>query len=215
MFFLKYLPFSLHWIIKSNVDKKIKTIIDLGCGDGSFTKDISSGEDWVITGLELYDSSIRQAKKLGIYKHIIRGDITKIPEKIKHKKYDLTLAIQVIEHLNKQQGELALKKWESLARRKIIISTPVGYIKFDRVEKEKDKNKLQKHLSGWSPEEFRQRGYKVYGQGLKIVYGENGLVRKLHPIFWPFLILFSYLLAPVVYQFPKMGAYMIAVKIKI
>lgn len=211
MIFLQYLPFSLHWIVKNNIGGGIKTLIDLGCGDGSFTKDISFGKGWKMTGVELYDDSIKRAQNLGIYDQIIKSDVTELP-KISSKKYDVVMCIQVIEHLSKEAGERVLKEWEKLAKNKIIVATPVGFMKFDRVERKKDKNKLQKHLSGWKPEEFKERGYRVYGQGLKLVYGESGLVRKLPPVFWPFLILLSYLVSPVVYLFPKLGTYMIAVK---
>lgn len=212
MILLDRLPFTLHWIVKKNIGKNVKTIIDLGCGDGSFTKDISYGEKWKITGVELYDDSIKRAEGLKLYEQIVKSDVTAIPRGINKNKYDVVVSIQVIEHLSKKVGEAALQKWENLAKKKVIIATPVGFMKFDRVERKKDKNKLQKHLSGWDPEEFRERGYRVYGQGLKLVYGENGLVRKMHPIFWPFLIVLSYLIAPAVFLFPKLGTYMIAVK---
>lgn len=214
MILLDRLPFTLHWLVKRYIGENVKTVIDLGCGDGSFTKDVSYGKNWKITGIELFDDSIKRAKGLRLYEQIIKSDVTAIPRSIKKNKYDVVLSIQVIEHLKKETGKAVLKEWEDLAKKRVIITTPVGFIKFDRVEREKDKNKLQKHLSGWSPEEFRERGYKVYGQGLKLVYSENGLVRKLHPIFWPFLILLSYLAAPLVLLFPKMGTYMIAVKEK-
>ena len=213
MIFLKYLPFSLHWIIRRSIGNKNKTILDLGCGDGSFTRDISVGEDWQIIGLELYENSIRQAKELMIYNQVLKGDVTRIPRSITSKKYDVVFLSQVIEHLPKSVGELALKRWEKLAKKKMIVTTPVGFMEFDRVEKRgMEENKLQKHLSGWKPEEFSKRGYKVYGQGVNFIYGKDGLVRKTHPIFWLVLILISYLTSPIVYYFPKLGTYMVAVK---
>jgi len=213
MILLKYIPFSLHWIVKNCIGDNIKTVLDLGCGDGTFTKDISFKENWQITGVELYSGAIDQARKSRVYKEVIKADVTKVSQSILNQKFDLVLSSQVIEHLNKEVGEECLKKWEKLTRKKIIITTPVGFIEFDRVEKRgKEKNKLQNHLSGWSPEEFENRGYRVYGQGAKLIYGENGLVRKVHPIFWPFLIIFSYLFAPLAFYYPSLGTYMIAVK---
>lgn len=213
MIFLKYFPFSLHWIVRHCLDNHIKTILDLGCGDGSFTKDVSSGENWQITGVELYDDSIKKARRSEIYKRVVKASITKLPPSIINKKYDVVLLIHVIEHLDKKKVVRFLKEWEKLATKKVVVSTPVGFMEFDRVEmKYKEKNKLQKHLSGWHPREFRERGYKVYGQGVKLIYGQQGLIRKLHPVFWPLLIGFSYFLAPFVFFFPSMSSYMIAVK---
>jgi len=212
MIFLKHFPFTLHWIVRKSIGSNIKTVLDLGCGDGDFTKDISD-ESWKITGVELYNDSINRAKKQGVYEEVIKGDITNLPDVISRKKFDAVISIQVLEHLKKEIGEITLNKWERLANKKIIVSTPVGFINYDRVEiAMKEENKLQKHLSGWQPEEFETRSYRVYGQGLRLIYGENGLVRKIHPFFWPLLILVGYFFAPLVFFFPSIGAYMVAVK---
>lgn len=213
MIFLKYFPFSLHWIVRRCIGSDIKTILDLGCGSGDFMKDISYGEKWSIIGVELDNDSIDQARRSKIYNRVIKGNITKLSKSITREKYDVVIATQAIEHLDKKRGLISLKKWEQLADKKVIISTSVGFIKFDRVEKKGPEiNVLQKHLSGWYVHEFQSRGYEVHGQGIGFIYGEYGLIRKLPAIFWPFLILLSYLLAPLAFINPNMGTYMIAVK---
>lgn len=192
---------------------EIKTVLDLGCGDGKFTQAISEGEKWTILGVELYRDYTDSLKNLENYQEILIADITDLPSKVTNRKYDVVLLLQVIEHLKKEEGLRSLKIWEGLSSKRIVISTPVGFLKYDRIEKkEKEPNRFQKHLSGWEPEEFRNRGYRVYGQGLNLIYGENGLIRKLPSIFWPVLFLFSYLASPIVFFFPSLATYMIVVK---
>lgn len=213
MIFLKYFPFSLHWIVRRCIGRDMETILDLGCGNGDFMKDISYGEKWNIIGVELDKDSINRASQSYAYSKVTRGDITKLPNSIVKKKYDVVIATQVVEHLDKKNGLISLEKWEQLANKKVIISTSVGFIKFDRVEKNRPEiNVLQKHLSGWNVQEFKLKGYQVYGQGIRFIYGENGLIRKLPAIFWPFLILLSYLLSPLAFINPNVSTYMIAIK---
>ncbi len=212
MKFLQKIPCSYHWIIKKNLKKDIKTILDLGCGEGNFMSDLAFGENWSITGVELYPPSVVKAKKTGIYKKVIQADVLKYTHTAS-EKFDLVFCSQVIEHIKKSDGEKLLAKLEKIAQKQIVICTPVGFIKFDRVEVAvEDDNPLEEHQSGWQPEEFLARGYKVYGQGARIIYGENGLIRKSPKIVWPFLILISYLLALLVLTNPSKATYMIAVK---
>lgn len=210
---LKYLPFSVFWIVRYCIGDHIKTILDLGCGDGKFTQYTSEGEKWTVSGIELFKEYTGNIKRMKNFKEIIIADIINLPPSVTKKKYDVVLLLQVIEHLKKEDGLRGLKIWEKLAEKRIVISAPVGFLKYDRVEKrEKEQNKLQKHLSSWVPNEFKSRGYKVYGQGISLIYGKSGLARKLPPLFWPLLSLFSYLFSPLVFFFPYMATYMIAVK---
>jgi len=83
-----------------------------------------------------------------------------------NKSFDAVILIDVIEHLTKKDGIALLKKMEKWANKKIIITTPNGFVSQPSV----DDNKLQLHLSGWKPQEFINKNYKAYGlAGLKII----------------------------------------------
>ncbi len=207
---LKKLPFTYHWILTKQIGQSQK-LLDLGCGEGDFMSDLALGSNWEITGIELYSDSIKKAKQKKIYKKVIQADITKL--KKNKTKYEVVLASQVIEHLPKNKGKKLLPNWEEMATEKIIITTPNGFIPFHQIERDaQDKNPLQKHLSGWDVADFEDRGYKIYGQGIKFIYGIDGLGRKVPKTFLPFLSAISYLLSPIPYFFPEMGTYLIAVK---
>ncbi len=66
---------------------------------------------------------------------------------------------------------------EKLASKRVIVFTPNGFVP----QGEYDKNPWQVHVSGWTADEFRARGYRVIGiGGYKLLKGEYGALR-----FWP------------------------------
>ena len=211
---LSRIPFSYTWIVRSITKSKFKTVLDLGCDRGDFMKGISKDRRWEITGVELYEDSIKAAKDSGIYQKVIKGDITKLPKEVTGKKYDLVFCSQVLEHLAKNKGEKVLKQWEKLAGKKIMVSTPKGFLPYEKIEIHKDEeNPHQQHLSGWQIREFSDRGYQVRGQGAVFIYGKNGIARRF-PKLLPFFSLASFIFAPLVYYFPQLATYLIAWKDK-
>jgi 2-polyprenyl-3-methyl-5-hydroxy-6-metoxy-1,4-benzoquinol methylase len=214
---LKNIPFAYHWIVRRAIGNNVKTVLDLGCGDGEFMKGISEVEGWNITGVELFESSIKKAKKKSLYSEIIRGDVSKLPKNVVSKKYDVVFASQVLEHLKKSEGKKAIKIWQCLAKKRLVITTPVGFIEFspieDRAKMQSLTNPLQKHLSGWTPKELESLGFVVRGQGLKLVYGPGGIARKFPSLMNFFSILF-FVFSPLAYFFPKQATYMISYRDK-
>lgn len=208
MNFLRFLPFSLPWIIRHLLGDA-KNVLDVGCGDGSLMVKVNcDGKYNNVVGIDLYKPYLKEAKKSGVYKEIISADIRKI--RFKNKSFDVVLASQVIEHLNKKEALKLLAKLEKIAKYKVIVGTPNGYVKFDPFEMTDD-NKLQEHKSGWTIKEMEIYKYKVYGQGSGFIYRPNGLLsrfRRLKKI----LVVISYLLSPLSYFFPSTSAYMIAIK---
>jgi len=123
--------------------------------------------------------------------------------------FDAVTLIDVIEHMPKDVGlqviELA-KKWAS---KKIIISSPNGFIKQEAL----DGNDLQKHLSGWPLSEMNALGFKTRGMaGFKFLrrevqeetMGDDLLVTiRFKPRFFWFLV--STISQPFVYRRPRLA----------
>src|SRR5690606_39271726 len=81
----------------------------------------------------------------------------------------------------KDDGYLLLEKMEKIAKKKVIVFTPNGFLK----QGEYDNNPWQVHLSGWEVDEMETRGYKVYGLGgLKELRGEYSIIKYKPKIFW-------------------------------
>lgn len=185
-----------------------RKILDIGCGDGSLMLKINSDKKYKVTGIDLYLPNLKIARMNGAYSKIKKVDIRMI--KFRNKSFAVVLASQVIEHLTKKDAVRLLGKLEKIARHKIIISTPNGYVAYDPFEVN-DGNKLQKHKSGWSINELRAYGYKIYGQGSGFIYRPTGLLYKFRR-FKNIFVVISYLLSPLTYFFPETSAYLIAVK---
>jgi len=143
-----------------------QTVLDLGCGPSSplqYCQNIKYS-----VGVEAFKPYLEESKKKKIHTKYISKKIEELdfPE----NSFDAVIMIEVLEHFTKKTGEEVLKKAEKWAKKKIIVTTPNGYLTQEKI----DKNPLQKHLSGWSITEFKKRGYCVFGlAGLKFLRKES------------------------------------------
>lgn len=213
---LVYIPFSSPWIIRHHLGNA-RTVLDVGCGDGEFMLKVNPDKKYDVVGLDLYKPDLKKAKKTGVYKKVIFSDLRKIKllrkVRFKNNSFDVVLASQVIEHISKKEGLKVISTLEKLAKRKVIIFTPNGFVPFDPFDVIDD-NPLQVHKSGWEIEEMRRYGYKVYGQANSFIYRpQTGLLYKFRKL-KNFFVIISLLLAPISYFLPKTSSMIIAVKEK-
>lgn len=207
----KKLPFSSISIVRSAVGD-VRTILDLGCGYGYLMKAISRDENWEITGVDADSNSLRLASSSLVYKDLIIGDLETVARGLikKKKKFDVVLVSQVIEHLTKQKGERVLDLIEKLVLKRIVITTPNGFM--EQIEESLDGNIHQAHLSGWQKEDFVKRGYEVKGMGFKLIWSFSGLGRTNFKIFVFIFRVIGWIMAPFTYYFSVLGASLVAVK---
>ena len=66
----------------------------------------------------------------------------------KNQEFDVVLLLDVIEHMTADSALALLDNAKKWARRKVIVSTPNGFVTQIAV----DGNELQRHLSGWNTE---------------------------------------------------------------
>jgi len=85
------------------------------------------------------------------------------------------MALDVIEHLAKEDGLRLMRAMEKISRRKVIFFTPSGFLPQCHLEK----NDLQEHLSGWEVAEMKQHGYQVIG-----MLGPKALRGEFHNLKW-------------------------------
>jgi hypothetical protein len=112
-------------------------------------------------------------------------DIFEIERKISPGSYDCVLASDLIEHLTKKEGLRLIKLMEKIAKKKVIIFTPNGFLPQGRLYN----NPWQLHKSGWNIKEMRNMGYNVIGiNGLKSLRKpftqKNGSYRFKPKFFW-------------------------------
>jgi cyclopropane fatty-acyl-phospholipid synthase-like methyltransferase len=87
----------------------------------------------------------------------INADWESVIEMFPEKSVDTVFLMDVIEHLNKEKGKKLLEKTERIARNQFIVFTPLGFISQEHDDEDAwgmHGGELQKHRSGWLPEEF-------------------------------------------------------------
>jgi SAM-dependent methyltransferase len=162
-----------------------KTVLDVGCGRGLYPV----YKDYESTGVDIYEEDLRTAKEIGNYKSLLCCDINQLP--YEKESFDAVTSIEVIEHITKSDGTKLLDKMEDIAKHTIIVSTPWGY----DMQPFNKYNPYLEHKSGWYPQEFIDRGYKIYpflkirtrfrmNSAVKvIIYGVNIVARPLMIMF--------------------------------
>ncbi|MGQ4875108.1 MAG: class I SAM-dependent methyltransferase [Promethearchaeia archaeon] len=152
--------------------KDCESILDLGCGNNSILSRIKKKKFSV--GIDIFEKYIEISKKKKIHDKYFCYDILKIDEIINPKSFDCILLIDVIEHLEKKDGLKLILKMNQIAKKKIIITTPNGFLP----QREYHQNPYQIHRSGWDIKTFKKFGFKIYGYGgLKILKGERAKIK--------------------------------------
>lgn len=205
-------PFSYIGTIKKAIGDDVKTILDLGCGEGKLMEVLAVDEAWEVTGVDLYLPSINIANTTAKYNNLIKGDIEEAAKELisKRKKFDVVLCSQAIEHLSQEKGERLLGLLDKLATKRIVISTPRGYL--EQIEESVGTNKYQEHLSQWWEKDFGSRGYIVNGTGLRFLWSYSGLARSNFRLIASFFRLIAFIFSPFVYYFPVLSVNLIAIK---
>ncbi|MBI2599870.1 class I SAM-dependent methyltransferase [Candidatus Daviesbacteria bacterium] len=199
------LPFSYMKLLRDGIGEA-KTILDLGCEDGRLLTLLSDGKSWQVTGVDIFQRNVKETAKKKIYIRAIKGDVVETSKKLikEKKKFDVVFCSQVIEHLDRKKGEDLLSLVDKLARKKVIMGTPRGFM--EQPEVFLGNNPHQVHKSGWSEDDFRKRGYKVYGIGFGPVWSEEGLGRTYSKPLALLASIISYAFSPIVYYFPFLAA---------
>jgi len=164
-----------------------ESVLDLGCGPNSPIQHVQNIKYSV--GVEIFEPYLKAATNKKIHTKYIQKDIMQVD--FEPKSFDAVIMVEVLEHLTPKDGHELLKKAEYWAKKKIIVTSPNGFIN----QKEVDRNPYQKHLSGWDYKKMHSLGFTSRGlAGLKILrrevqddtMGDNLLTSiKLRPkLFW-------------------------------
>ena len=137
--------------------KPIKTVLDVACGlslkSQYITADIRVGVDIYRPYLEKIETDVPYA--------VVQADIRDLDKYFLPNSFDLVMALDVVEHLEKDDALKLLKDCENIAKQAVIIETPKGFIPQDMDILGLEGHEWQTHRSSWEPEEFEERGYNV------------------------------------------------------
>lgn len=201
-----YFPFTPLNIAYNKMDKKVSSILDLGCGKGYPMLYINRKKRYHTVGVDVFKEYIDNCKRIESHDKLILDDVLEVD--YNKKVFDVVLGLRILEHFTKEEGYLLLHKMESVAKKQVILITPIE----DYEQTVYDNNTYQEHKCIWKPEELKERGFKIYYNGIKGFQKDTikmNLYEKLRSYMGHFLWVTCGWL-PVIY--PKIASNVVAVK---
>jgi hypothetical protein len=140
------------------LDGGCDSLLDVGCGRLSPVAGFASEIRYRV-GVDAHLPSVERSRIAGIHSEYVVANLLEIGEKFLAKSFDCVTLLEVIEHFPRADGEKLLEQCERIARVKVVVSTPNGFVP----QLPEPDNPFQEHISGWTVEDFRSRGYEVTG----------------------------------------------------
>ena len=191
--------YSFYYLSKELAD--CRSVLDLGCGHNSLIQ--FCHVPWSL-GIEMFEPYIQQSRNRNIHSQYIQADVRKL--KFRDRSFDAVIALELLEHLNKQEGYELIHNMESWARKRVVVSTPNGYLPHGC----RDNNPFQVHQSGWEIDELRNLGFNVYGvSGLIALRNREGKMKFKPEILWQAVSGFTSVL---LYRHPELSFELFCVK---
>lgn len=173
--FLRKLYYKFYTKIFTNyqmeLEKRVEgcgSVLDVGCGSDSPIK-LFSRRPYSV-GVDVFGPAISKSKRQKIHDKYYKMSVLGIGKKFKPGSFDCVIAADLIEHMTKEEGMKLLKMMERIAKKRVVVVTPNGFIE----QGEHEGNPWQVHKSGWTVKDMESRGYEVIGvNGWKPLRGEH------------------------------------------
>lgn len=139
---------SIAWYLRKEL-RDCSSILDLGCGSNSTPRYFP--RTFFANGVEAWKNSTTESKRKHMHDEYVLADITSL--ELSEESVDAVLLHEVLEHLTKDDGKSLVKKMSGVARRRIILTTPNGFIpQWDETYP------LQMHKSEWEKSDLEKVG---------------------------------------------------------
>jgi SAM-dependent methyltransferase len=181
-----------------------RSVLDVGCGRSSPLAAIRFGG--LAVGVDISRADLHEARRRHTHGQLVRGDVAQIASFVRARSFDAVVALDVIEHLERDAALGLVRDLERIARRRVVIFTPNGFVPQPATAE----NPHQAHLSGFTTSDLARRGYAVRGiHGLWCLCGPFGEARFAPGALWRRV---SDLTAPLVYAVPRLAFSLLCVK---
>jgi SAM-dependent methyltransferase len=145
-----------------------ESVLDVACGYGRWCHLIQSNfweaglaKPPAVDGFDAFEPNVEYCRRSGSYRKLWQQTL---PSPL-DGSWDTVLACEVIEHVPQEQVEEVLDILESVARKRIIFTTPNFPAFRGGVDTLVGFNDYDAHLSYIRRDVFRSRGYRLYGAG--------------------------------------------------
>ncbi len=138
-------------------ETEIISVLDAACGLSLKSKYIPAQ---IRVGVDIHEKYFDHIESEVPYV-TIKYDIRKLEEIFMPKSFDIVIALDVVEHLEKEEALSVMRQCEKIAKKAVIIETPKGFIPQNIDIQGHGADEWQTHRCGWEPEEFEALGYKT------------------------------------------------------
>ena len=182
-----------------------RTVLDVGCGARSPIRPFAARLERTV-GVDSWAPSIERSREAGIHSEYRLMDVRDVHEVFGDDSFDGVLLSDVLEHLPEDDGLALLADCERIARRRLVVFTPNGFLP----QGDFGGNLHQVHLSGWSAARMRELGFHVVGiNGWKPLRTSHGRIACRPEALWRQV---SRLTQPLVASRPEAAFQLLCVK---
>jgi hypothetical protein len=146
------------------VIKPVQVVLDIGCGiqpQNYITPAVHICCEPFGDYIEYLQHEIREQKRINLIDRayiFLNATWSEMTGYFPERSVDTVFLLDVIEHLDKEQGRELLAWVEKIARCQVVIFTPLGFVKQEHPDGKDawgmDGGNWQVHKSGWVPEDF-------------------------------------------------------------
>jgi ubiquinone/menaquinone biosynthesis C-methylase UbiE len=198
-------PFTGLNIMSHVLDKKSKTILDVGCGSGGPIVFLNRNQVFSVVCADIFKPYLDQCKKKMPDSGCVLCDARALP--FSEKSFDTVLCIEVLEHMEKEEGLQAIAAMEHVAKKQVILATPLHHYKHSAY----DNNPYQEHKYIWRSAELKKLGYRVIAFGMRGISDNVNLGKRANMVF-AFKNGLWVLAGPLTRLFPNLAGHMVCVK---
>lgn len=137
-----------------------ESLLDLCCGIGLGLNNLNTQD---VTAVDIYQKYLDEVKhRCGHAKTVCSPALDYIKEQ-KDKSVDVISFIDAVEHMTKEDGLECIKHCKRVAKKKVLLFTPEGYLKNDphNAWDIEGGDEFQKHKSGWTIDEIKDLGFTL------------------------------------------------------
>lgn len=135
-----------------------RSVMDVGCGLGTWTRKLTSPTVIAVDG---HEPTLRRAAAACPNAVPVCCDMRKLIDIFMPGCVECVIAMDVIEHVSRDQAMSVLAQLEQLARLRVMLFVPTGEHPQGDDATNMGNGLLQQHRSTWYPDDFRELGYTV------------------------------------------------------